>query len=347
MARLERTTFWLAAGVVLLLAACAARQVTAPAPAPAPAPESYTAETTYAKLAPKYPFIRIASRAVPASVRAVTDVTYVRRGTHDLQLDLYLPATGAATPRPAIVFVHGGGWRAGVRRNFAPMAIRMAERGYAAATIDYRLAAEAPYPAAIHDVKAAVRWVRMHAADYGIAPARIAVAGASAGGQIAALTGVTNAEARFDPDARPGAVSSAVQAIVNIDGLSDFTSEEARKYEDDPAKQPSSAGAWFGGRYAERAALWRDASPLFHVGPGTPPILFIGSAQRRFSLGREQMVEKLTALGVPNQVVLVPDTPHSFWLFDPWLAPTVEAADAFLRRVIPARTDSPGSPPAP
>ena len=329
MAGSERRRVWVAAGVALLLAACAQQQVKAPAP------ESYTAATTYAKLAPKYPFIRIASGAVPASVRAVTNVTYARREEgaqpHDLKLDLYLPAAGGPASRPAIVFVHGGGWRAGVRANFAPMAIRMAERGYAAATIDYRLASDAPYPAAIHDVKAAVRWVRAHAADYGIDPARIAVAGASAGGQIAALTGVTNAESRFDPDARPGDVSSAVQAIVNIDGLSDFTSEEARKYEDDPAKQPSSAGAWFGGRYAEKAALWRDASPLFHVGPGTPPILFIGSAQRRFSLGREEVVAKLKALGIATGVVLVPDTPHSFWLFDPWLAPTVEATDGFLR----------------
>jgi pectinesterase len=311
----------------LLLAACAAQ------PVKAPAPESYTAETTYAKLAPRYPFIRIASRAVPPTVRAVTDVTYVRRShgnlRHDLKLDLYLPAASGTSTRPAIVFVHGGGWRAGVRANFAPMAIRMAERGYVAATISYRLSPEAPYPAAIVDAKAAVRWVRAHAADYGIDPDRIAIAGGSAGGQIAALTGVTNGEPRFDADG--GAVSSDVQAIVNIDGLSDFTSEEARQYEDDPAKQPSSAGAWFGGRYAEKAALWRDASPLYHVNEATPPLLFIVSAQRRFSLGREEMVERLRAFGVPNRVVPVPDTPHSFWLFDPWLAPTVEATDDFLR----------------
>jgi len=322
---------WMGTGV--LLAACVAQ------PVQGPAPESYTAETTYAKLAPQYPFIRIASRAVPPTVQAVGDVTYVRRShgklRHDLKLDLYLPAGDAPAPRPAIVFVHGGGWRAGVRANFAPMAIRMAERGYVAATISYRLSPEAPYPAAIHDVKAAVRWVRAHAGQYGIDPHRIAIAGGSAGGQIAALTGVTNGEARFDPDGGP--VPADVQAIVNIDGLSDFTSEEARKYEDDPAKQPSSAGAWFGGRYAEKAVLWRDASPLYHVRKTTPPMLFIVSAQRRFSLGREAMAEQLRALGVPNRVVPVPDTPHSFWLFDPWLAPTVEATDRFLREYLRAR----------
>ncbi|MBW8899953.1 MAG: alpha/beta hydrolase [Massilia sp.] len=323
---------WISVLAAATLAACATRT----AQSPPPAPESYTAETTYAKLAPNYPFIRIASRAVPPSVRAVTNVTYARRGTHDLQLDLYLPQAGASAALPAIVFVHGGGWRAGVRANFAPMAIRMAERGYAAVTISYRLSLAAPYPAAIHDAKAAMRWVRAHAAEYGIDAGRIAIAGGSAGGQIAALTGVTNGEARFDPDAAPGAVPSSVQAIVNIDGLSDFTSEEARRYEDDPAKQPSSAGAWFGGRYAEKAALWRDASPLFHVGPDTPPMLFIVSAQRRFSLGREEMVARLDALGVPHRVVAVPDTPHSFWLFDPWLAPTVDATDAFLRTYLRA-----------
>jgi len=310
-----------AAAFAASMAACAV---------PARAPD-YTAETTYAKLAPRYPFIRIASRDLPASVRAVRDVTYAIHG-RPLRLDLYLPAAPApaGAPLPALVFVHGGGWRQGVRDNFAPMAIRMAARGYAAATVSYRLSPEARYPAAIHDVKAAVRWLRAHAGAYGIDPARIAIAGGSAGGQIASLVGVTNDDARFDPDAAPGAPSSAVQAVVNIDGLSDFTSEQARRYEDDPAKQPSSAGAWFGGRFAEKPDLWREASPLSHVSPATPPMLFIGSAEARFSVGREAMVGKLGALGIPHRVVLLPDTPHSFWLFDPWLDPTVDATAAFL-----------------
>jgi acetyl esterase/lipase len=314
----------------LVVAALGAVFCVAGAAQTAPAPESYTAETTYAKLAPKYPFIKIAGSEVPASVEALRNITYVRHGGRDLQLDLYLPKGRAGKALPGVVFVHGGGWRTGVRANFAPMAIRMAERGYAAATVSYRLSPEAPYPAAIHDVKAALRWMRAHAGEYGIDPALLAVAGGSAGGQIASLVGVTNGIGRFDPDAMPGAVSSAAQAIVNIDGLSDFTSEAARKYEDDPAKQPSSAGAWFGGRYAEKEALWREASPTFYVNAKTPPILFIGSGQARFSVGREEMIVKMQAAGVPSQVVLLPDTPHSFWLFDPWLAPTVEATVRFL-----------------
>ena len=306
------------------------------------APESYTAETTYAKLAPTYPFIRIASSEVPATVQALRDIAYVQRDGRALQLDLYLPK-GRSARVPGVVFVHGGGWRTGVRANFAPMAIRMAERGYAAATVSYRLSPEAAYPAAIHDVKAALRWMRAHAGDYGIDPARIAVAGGSAGGQIASLVGVTNGLARFDVDAANG-VSSAAQAIVNIDGLSDFTSLEARKYEDDPAKQPSSAGAWFGGRYAEKETLWREASPTFYVNAATPPILFIGSGQARFSVGRQEMMAKLDAAGVANRVVLLPETPHSFWLFDPWLAPTVEATLRFLDEHLRTRAPDPIPP---
>jgi acetyl esterase/lipase len=295
---------------VLVVAAHARAQT------PAPPPESYTAETTYKKLVKAYPFIRIAGSEAPTSVRAVPGLTYVERDGHALQLDLYLPARPKAGAVPGIVFVHGGGWRAGVRANFAPMAIRMAEHGYAAATISYRLSPEALYPAAVQDARAAVRWMRSHAG--------------SAGGQIAALAGVTAGLSRFDPDAGPGAVSSAVQAIVNIDGLSDFTSESARRFEDDPAKQPSSAGAWFGGRYAEKAELWREASPLYYVNAKTPPVLFIGSAQARFSVGREEMAARMRAVGVPGRVVLLPETPHSFWMFEPWIGPTVEATVGFL-----------------
>jgi beta-xylosidase/acetyl esterase/lipase len=291
----------------------------------------YTAQSTYQSLVAKYPFIHPASDAVPATVRTVRSLTYAQPGGRALQLDLYLPATPQGGAVPAVIFVHGGGWRVGERRNFAPMAIAMAQRGYAAATISYRLSPEAQYPAAIHDAKAAVRWVRANAAQYGIDAGRIAIAGGSAGGQIASLVGVTNGVKRFDPDLDLG--SSAVQAIINIDGLSDFTSEAARLHEDDPAKKPSAAGAWFGGRYAEQAALWHEASPTFHVRGETPPILFIGSAQSRFSVGRDEMVTKLRAAGVTTRVVSFPDTPHSFWLLDPWLAPTVEATVQFLDEV--------------
>lgn len=311
----------------------------APCVEPAPdAANTYDAAHTYDKLVRDYPFIRIASAALPADVSRVAGQTYAQVGERCLNLDLYLPQSaraGAGAGLPVVVLVHGGGWRAGFRAEFAPMAVRLAQRGVAAVTVSYRLSGEAPYPAAIHDVRAAVRWVRGHAGQYRFDPQRIALAGGSAGGQIASLAGVTGHLDRFDAGAADGAVSSAVQAVVNIDGLSDFTA--ALKYEDDPRKQPSAAGAWFGGRYAERSALWDEASPIRYVRPGMPPMLFIASAQARFSAGREDMAARMAQAGVANSTLVLPDTPHSFWLFDPWLQPVVDAVVAFLNQRMPGK----------
>jgi len=305
---------------------------------PADPGNTYDAQHTYDKLVHNYPALRIASAALPVDVSLVAGLTYAQLGERCLKLDLYLPlAARADGGMPVVVLVHGGGWRSGFRSEFAPMAVRLAQHGYAAVAISYRLSGEAPYPAAIHDTRAAVRWVRNNAGLYHLNPQRIALVGGSAGGQIASLAGVTGHLDQFDPGAAGSAVSSAVQAIVNIDGLSDFTAEAALKYEDDPAKQPSAAGAWFGGRYAEKAALWAEASPIRYVRPGMPPILFIASAQPRFSVGREAMAARMTQAGVASRTLVLPDTPHSFWLFDPWLQTTVDATVAFLNQQMPQR----------
>ncbi|ATQ74077.1 lipase [Massilia violaceinigra] len=305
-----------------------------------PAAVPYNAATTYAKLVKAYPFIQIADTRTNAEIVTISGMGYVRRGAHLLQLDLFLPpqATRDKAPVAAVVLVHGGGWRSGERSNMAPLAARLAARGIAAAVIDYRLADEARYPAAIHDVKAALRWMRANSAAHGIDPRRIAVAGGSAGGQIASLVGVTNGMSKFDPDGAGSAVSSAAQAVINIDGLSDFTSSAARANEDDPKKKPSAAGFWFGGSYADAAALWHEASPTFYVERRTPPMLFIGSGQARFSVGRDEMAGKMHAAGVAAKVVMLPDSPHSFWLFDPWITPTAEAMADFLTTQLPIPT---------
>jgi acetyl esterase/lipase len=287
--------------------------------APALAQTPYNAETTYRKLASKYPFIRIASAEAPAPVQVRKDLVYLQRDDLSLALDLYLPGP-TGKPAPLVILVHGGGWASGERANMAPLAARLAARGYAAATVSYRLSGQARYPAAIHDVKEAVRWLRGNAGSLKIDPARVAISGGSAGGQIAALVGMTEPQ--------------AIRAVVNIDGLSDFTTESARQNEDDPSKKPSAAGAWFGGRYSEKQALWHEASPITHAGKDSPPVLFIVSGVPRFSVGREAMAAKLASHGIHSDTVALPDTPHSFWLFDPWLAPTVDAMTTFLARTL-------------
>lgn len=291
---------------------------------------TYTPAETYTKYINDYPQMRMLNGQLPEGILAFSNLTYVKYGARELQLDLYAPAPTMADERPAIVLVHGGGWRAGYRENMMPLAHQLALRGYVVATISYRLSPEAPYPAAIHDVKAAVRWLRVNAKTYGINPERIAVAGGSAGGQIATLVGMTNGDEKFDPQAKKSKVSSAVQAIVNIDGLSDFTSEEARQYEDDPTKNPSSAGQWFGGRYAEKTALWHEASPIYHVSNGKPPVLFINSSEARFSVGQTEMIRRLEEARINYHVEKLHDAPHSFWLFYPWMRPTASMMANFL-----------------
>jgi acetyl esterase/lipase len=301
--------------VVLAAALLAAPPCVEPAPDPS---NTYDAPHTYTKLVRDYPDIHIASDALPPGVRKSADQVYAQYGTRCLELDVYRPAGDRL---PVVVFVHGGGWKSGYRSEFVPMALRLTQHGYAAVTVSYRLSGEARYPAAVQDVQDAVRWVRAHAAEFGLDANRIALAGGSAGGQIAALAGVT--------------AGDDVKAIVNIDGLSDFTTELALKYEDDPNKNPSSAGAWFGGRYAETKALWRAASPIQYVHAGMPPILFIGSGQPRFSAGREAMRAQMANLGVASDQLILEGTPHSFWLFDPWLQPTVDKTVAFLHQHLP------------
>ena len=320
--------FTLAGSVALaLMLGCS---TTAPVTSVNDPQNTYTPADTYIKYVKDFPQMRMLDGKLPEGILAFKNLTYVNYGARELQLDLYAPEPTMADQRPAIVLVHGGGWRAGYRENMMPLAHQLALRGYVTATISYRLSPEAEYPAAIHDVKAAVRWLRENAKTYGVNPERIAVAGGSAGGQIAALVGMTNGDVKFDPQASKSLFTSDVQAVINIDGLSDFTSEEARKYEDDPRKNPSSAGQWFGGNYATKTALWHEASPIYHVSKGKPPVLFINSSQARFSVGQAEMIKRLEEAKINYHAEKFSDAPHSFWLFYPWAKPTATMMANFL-----------------
>jgi pectinesterase len=296
-----------------------------------PRDTSFTVYGSFKKERGKYPFISIVRPQLPDGVATDENVVYVEHGNRQLHLDIFYPANKVAGPYPGVILIHGGGWRSGDRSHQVPMAQQLAARGYVAAAVEYRLSPEAGYPAAIHDIKAAIRWLRENADKYHIDSGKIAVSGCSAGGQIASLIGVTNGLVKFEGLEAPD-FSSDVQAIVNIDGLLDFTSVEARSFEDVPDK-PSSAGNWFGGRYREKPDLWKEASPIYYASEKTPPIIFINSSIPRFHVGRDEMIEKLEKIGVYYEVHTLPDTPHPFWLFHPWFETTVELVDNFLKQV--------------
>ena len=211
----------------------------------------------------------------PAATRP--DLEYARVGEHVLRLDLHLPAPAVA-PAPLVVWVHGGAWKGGSRREH-PLAPLVA-RGWAVASVDYRLTPVAPFPANIHDLKAAVRFLRARHADLGVAPDRIAIAGASAGAHLAALVGVTNGHPELEGEV--GAhrdQSSAVQAIVSFYGASNLETILAQSTPFGLNVRVPALQLLLRGQPAEQPALARLASPVAHVGPGDPPLLLFHGDQ--------------------------------------------------------------------
>ena len=127
--------------------------------------------------------------------------------------------------------------------------------------------------------------------------------------------------------------SSAVQAIIDVDGVLCFIHPESGEGGDKPGK-PSAATRWFGGNGSEKKALWDEASALYHTDANTPPILFINSQHTRFHAGRDDMIEKLDSLNIYNEVHTIPETPHTFWLYEPWFDETASYTLNFLSRIL-------------
>ncbi|MGB3331007.1 MAG: alpha/beta hydrolase fold domain-containing protein, partial [Thermomicrobiales bacterium] len=152
-----------------------------------------------------------------------TNVPYGRGGGVPLQLDILAPAQTSAEPRPAVIFVHGGGWEAGNRESGLRLSLLLTKRGFVTATIAYRLTSVAMYPAQIHDVKAAIRFLRAHAAEWHVDPDRIGIWGTSAGGHLTALAALNGDYPGLEGDSGTPGVSSRVRCAVPICAPTDFT----------------------------------------------------------------------------------------------------------------------------
>jgi acetyl esterase/lipase len=249
-------------------------------------------------------------------------VTYaVAFGFRPLQLDLWVPP--AADPAPLVVWIHGGGFMFGDRR-YLPETLRPGQvfdellaAGLAVASIDYRHALEAPFPAQLHDAKAAVRYLRAHADELGIDTGRIGVMGESAGGHIAALVGLT--AHRPDLEGTHGVVgpSSAVDVVVDWYGPADLSTMPrktlppavAAKLPPELLVAPEDQLT----RGLAGAAL-ADASPVTHVTADAPPFLLVhGTTDWLVPYAQsEQLAAELTAAGVPVRLVPVEGAEHIF-----------------------------------
>jgi len=271
---------------------------------------------------PPTPATAPATRPVelPAGARGIYDIAYVPGGHARQKLDLYLPPNGEKVP--LVIWVHGGGWRGGDKAH--PPALRLLERGYAVASVNYRFSNHATFPAQMHDLKAAVRWLRAHADEYHYDANRFAAWGFSAGGQMVALLGVSGGVAELEGQLGEHLdQSSRVQCVIDWAGASEFRDAERLPLNDNRIKL-------LGGTAAEKPELARLASAVAFVSPDDPPTLIMQGAldktvdpehSRRFFAA-------LQAGGVKSKLVEIADGGHGG---DKFYTPEMQAiVDAWL-----------------
>jgi len=286
----------------------------------------------------RYPERRV---SFPDGVVGLADLTYASlTGYRPLRLDLYRPAS-IATPHPLVIYVHGGGWQSGHTRhsgafeNWPGVLASIAARGYVVVSLEYRLSSEAPFPAAIQDVKSAIRWLRTNAAEFGIDKQRAVIWGGSAGGQLAALAGTSCGVAALEPPgpaaaqrpepgaaaagsapsaASPPAESDCVQAVIAWYGIFDFSTLSGQS--------GGNTGGANGGpaRYLGCALAKCSPQALAAAGATTyidakdPPTLLIHGVNDH-TVPIEQSRTYLAALrakGVRAELIEIPGVDHSF-----------------------------------
>jgi acetyl esterase/lipase len=259
--------------------------------------------------------------------RTLHDLQYARVGEHALKLDLYAPAS--ANSKPLVVWIHGGAWRGG-SKNDCPLK-SLAERGFAVASVDYRLSPVAQFPAQVHDIKAAIRHLRANATRYRINAERVAVAGGSAGGHLAALVGVTSGVTELEGEVGTDrAASSDAQAIVVFYGASNLTTILAQSTPHGLNVRVPALELLLGGQPDVKSDLARLASPVFHVDKSDPPLLwFHGDQDPQMPINQaHEMIGAYKQHGLPATLQVVYGGAHGGKLF--FTTEQLEAVEHFL-----------------
>jgi acetyl esterase/lipase len=254
----------------------------------------------------------------PADVVRRYDLPYAAADAKYQKIDLVVPKAGG--PHPVVVCIHGGAWKIGSRQDLSkppkkpdpgadPRCFldRLADKGFAAASVGYRLAPKDRFPAQIADAKAAIRYLRANAAALNLDPDRVAVMGFSAGGHLAALVGTTPGRPEFDPGVFPGQ-SDRVSCVVNVFGPTDLT-----LYRDTPGVDRAIIAPLLGPEDGS-ADLHAKASPLTYVTRDAPPFLTIhGTADLVVPvIHAERLHEKLLAAGAKSEFYPVRGEGHGW-----------------------------------
>jgi acetyl esterase/lipase len=270
------------------------------------------------------------SQAAETNLGAILrDVEFARVGEQALKLDLHLPQRTAHAP--LIVWVHGGAWRSGSRRDM-PLG-KLVEEGHAVASVDYRLSIQAKFPAQIHDLKAAIRFLRGHGEEWRLPTKTILIAGDSAGGHLAALVGVSNGNAKLEGDVgNDRARSSEVQGIISFYGGANLTTILQQSTPHGLSVRVHALDLLLGGQPDDLPELARLASPVFHVDPHDPPLLLLhGDQDAQMPINQSlELCGAYQRVGAPVQFEVVPGAPHGGAMF--YDADRMALVRKFLRR---------------
>ena len=253
----------------------------------------------------------------PQNFEVRRDAAYADSANPKQMLDLYLPKAHSDKPRAMVVFIHGGGWEGGDKNDeFMGMVFALIRNSeFAAASVNYRLTAEAKWPAQIHDCKAAIRWLRASAKELNIDPEKIGVVGVSAGGHLVSLLGTSGGVKELE-----GALgthldqSSRVQAVVDICGPSNFLTLTGHPSIIKFDEADSCTGRLFGKAIPEVKDIARAASPVTYISGGTPPFLVVHGTKDAL-VPFDQATEFCAALkkaGVANALITGKGGGHVF-----------------------------------
>jgi len=251
-------------------------------------------------------------------------VVYGRGGGRDLRCDVFTPP-GRPTNAPAVLLVHGGGWRQGDRSQLRGYGILLGRLGYVCVASEYRLSGEATWPAQIHDTKAALRWMRANAARLGVDPAKIAVSGNSAGAHLSLMVAGTPNLPEFEGEGGHPGVDTSVAASIAFYAPTDMG---APRSGEDPVVLLMGAAA--------TAEAYRLASPLTHARPGFPPTLLIHGNKDELvpAAASTAMYEALVKAGAPVELHMFADQPHAFDAASLFGRQCAEIMNLFLRRYV-------------
>ena len=297
-----------------------------------PKDSSYNRQQEFDKIRDRFPEAKIAAVELPEGVKQELDVVYLtilgtKYGDRELHADIFRPADERTYP--AVIMVHGGGWKSGDKNLQWAIAQRLASRGFVTICVEYQMLLEALYPAAVYNLKAAIRWTRAHADEYGIDRDRIAISGSSAGGQLALLVGLTTGVKGKEGNLGDFSYTSDIQAVIDMDGVVNFLGT----YSLNRTRTPETVDAiWLGGYFHEKPETWKDASSLYWANENSPPVMILKSGYPRFTTGHYELLGLLSSWGIYNEVHQFDVEVHPFWLFDPWVDPTVGYMEAFLRK---------------